>query len=704
MKKFSTLLKTLLVGLFACGAMSAWAQTTTTYDFEDGNILFTQDSRITATIVQGTQEIYNESFTIDGKAVYFTGAGNAQNGYCFAHFDFSGLCKKAASVKVEFETVLGNGARSRISIGDALVRGNTGNSSKTTYSNKGAIFMLGSEKNVGYINGTNNADLLTALTQKWLKVTIEVDEIEKTYTYSIVDKATEVELYNNGEKPIAFWSSDATNCTQIDVFGYINSSKIGLIDNLSITVTKDDREQADYTVNFFDSNNGAIKESVTRSGAVGDAIVLIPADKEPLWNSDHSQKYFYQSDNTEGLKISAEGTVVNIYYRDAEIYNYSLVDNFGNVITTGTGYEGENATAAYPRYSLIDGVFYEASTNAKEYRKNILLSQNEATGTITYSEVGNVNTIFYTEGEDIEGMTVATNDNIPVRASNAKAAVSGEDVIITTLPAGKYKLHAGIFSSKSSVNGLVVNFGVGSETFAAALANVNLNEIASDEYELYSETAISYLASSSGDTQFDYIWIEKTGDVEVPTSTSATIGSNGFATFASKYAVDFSETELKAYKATISDDGERVNFTEVTGAVRANTGLLIEGTANESYTIPVVASGEGISGNDFKVNTSGSTFSPAENTTYFAMVKDSDPLTFGTVNPETVAIPANKAYLAVTNASASRMTVTFNSETTGIKTIESSTDTKAIYNLNGQRIKKTQKGLYIMNGKKAIVK
>jgi hypothetical protein len=512
------LLRPMLVALVALLGLPLMAQTPTTYDFEDGNALFTADSRIGVNVVEGDQTIYGNTFQLDGKAVRFTGANNAQNGYSFAHYDFSSLCAQAAKVKVEFDCVLGNGARSRISIGDATVRGTTGNSSKTTYSNKGAIFMLGTEKSVGYINGTNNAGLLTALTQKWLKVTVEVDETAKTYTYSIVDKASGTELYNNGESPISFWNSDATNCTQIDLFGYINNSQMALIDNLVITVTKDEREQANYTVNFLDSNNAPIKEAATRSGAIGDPIVLLPADKEPLWNTDNTQKYIYQSDNAGELTIAADGTTaVNIIYRDALVYNYTVVSNLGATLAAGTGFEGETPRVGYPRYQLSEGKLYMANVDNKEYRTTVTLSADNVTKTVTYSQKEDVeNPVFYTEAEEIEGMTVVTNDNIPVRASNAKAAISDGDVVITTLPAGKYIFHVGIFTSKSSYSDLSVNFGIGNEVFAASFGAVNLNEIASEEYVLNANTTISVLASSSANTQFDYIWIEKTGDVEMP--------------------------------------------------------------------------------------------------------------------------------------------------------------------------------------------
>ena len=44
--------------------------------------------------------------------------------------------------------------------------------------------------------------------------------------------------------------------------------------------------------------------------------------------------------------------------------------------------------------------------------------------------------------------------------------------------------------------------------------------------------------------------------------------------------------------------------------------------------------------------------------------------------------------------------------TTGITTVNASVDqnNNGIYNLNGQKVTKTQKGLYIINGRKQVVK
>lgn len=187
-------------------------------------------------------------------------------------------------------------------------------------------------------------------------------------------------------------------------------------------------------------------------------------------------------------------------------------------------------------------------------------------------------------------------------------------------------------------------------------------------------------------------------------TVSVTTGTNGYGTFASPYALDLANlpTGLKTYKAAVN--GTTVNFTEVNEAVQANTGLLIEGAASETYSIPVAASGADISAtNEFLVNTGGSTFTAESGYTYYGLMKNT--LTFGTFNPESVAIPADKAYLKVATNGA-RLSISFDDETTtGIQNNNRETITNSrYYNMNGQVVAQPSKGLYIVNGKKVVIK
>ena len=90
MRKFTSFLFVLFM------AMIVKAQTeavTTTYDFEDGNKVFVDRSRITSSIVA-------ESGYDGSSALLFTCAGNAQNGYSFSNFDISSLVGNPKTVTI----------------------------------------------------------------------------------------------------------------------------------------------------------------------------------------------------------------------------------------------------------------------------------------------------------------------------------------------------------------------------------------------------------------------------------------------------------------------------------------------------------------------------------------------------------------------------------------------------------------------------
>ena len=188
-------------------------------------------------------------------------------------------------------------------------------------------------------------------------------------------------------------------------------------------------------------------------------------------------------------------------------------------------------------------------------------------------------------------------------------------------------------------------------------------------------------------------------------TVAATLGTNGYATFAAPYALDLANLPegLKAYKAAVN--GTTVNFTEVTEAVEANTGLLLGGTASETYSIPVASEGNDISStNAFLVNEGGTTFAAESGYTYYGLLKNT--LTFATFDPTSVAIPASKAYLKVANTNGARLSVSFDDDntTTGINNANVNVGDNKVYNLQGQRVDNPKKGLYIVNGKKFINK
>jgi len=69
----------------------------------------------------------------------------------------------------------------------------------------------------------------------------------------------------------------------------------------------------------------------------------------------------------------------------------------------------------------------------------------------------------------------------------------------------------------------------------------------------------------------------------------------------------------------------------------------------------------------------------------------------------TPKVGANRAYLTVPNGGSVKAYF-LGEDTDGIRNVEGETGSDAIYNLSGQRVSKAQRGLYIVNGKRVLVK
>lgn len=179
-------------------------------------------------------------------------------------------------------------------------------------------------------------------------------------------------------------------------------------------------------------------------------------------------------------------------------------------------------------------------------------------------------------------------------------------------------------------------------------------------------------------------------------SVPVALGTNGYATFASKYPLDATSSaqssgSFEAYKAAVS--GTKVLFSAIDQWIGANNGILVKGEPSTTVYIPVQYNGTAVSENEFLVNEGGATFAGDDDYTYFGMIKNSDPLTFGTFAPGTVAIPADKAYLKVADGElGARSLIAVFDEITGVENIEATAEAKA------------KEGKFIENGNLVIFK
>ena len=190
---------------------------------------------------------------------------------------------------------------------------------------------------------------------------------------------------------------------------------------------------------------------------------------------------------------------------------------------------------------------------------------------------------------------------------------------------------------------------------------------------------------------------EVSHDVEA-ISLPKSITAAGYATICSAYALDFAGTGLTAYIAKEAE-GNNVEFEAVT-TIPANTGVLLKGDKGD-YNIAVVpSSSTDVSANLF--------VGVLENTVVdagTAFVLMASPEVGFYKNSKAFTVGANTAYIPADVAPA-RSFIGFDedSQTTSISEKRIVKNEGVVYNLNGQRVAAPQRGLYIVGGKKVVMK
>ena len=195
---------------------------------------------------------------------------------------------------------------------------------------------------------------------------------------------------------------------------------------------------------------------------------------------------------------------------------------------------------------------------------------------------------------------------------------------------------------------------------------------------------------------------KKSSDTEETTTgtINATLSSTGMSTFSSPFALDFSNaiTGLDGAYVVSSLSASSATLTSVE-EVPANTGLILKGTANASISIPYKASAAAPAANKLSA-TSAAPVTVADNEAYILYDGEFHPTNAG-------EIPMFKAYLKASDVPtlARSLSLVFDDESTGINEVKSAASVaEGYYNLAGQRIAQPTKGLYIVNGKKVIIK
>lgn len=208
-----------------------------------------------------------------------------------------------------------------------------------------------------------------------------------------------------------------------------------------------------------------------------------------------------------------------------------------------------------------------------------------------------------------------------------------------------------------------------------------------------------------GTNQTSDFTFENNKQYEPVASVSFTM-TKEFESFSSKYALDFSETSVKAYRADIEDG--KVKLYNIS-KVPANTGVILKGAAGE-VEIPTTYAVSAIGTNLLVAANTGVEIAASTDGSYnYVLATQKEVQGFYNVATAYTMTQDGKAYLHTTTALADEATSApawiIEGDVTGIESVTRETITdNAYYNLAGQRVAQPTKGLYIVNGKKVIVK
>ena len=293
------------------------------------------------------------------------------------------------------------------------------------------------------------------------------------------------------------------------------------------------------------------------------------------------------------------------------------------------------------------------------------------------------------------------------QASDASQTIYG-------LPAGTYTLKVATRASAEATNTNNYNVWVNGGTANVKVLGNHIGStggclgngwnwtIASFTLDATANVSIGFYAKpgNSGDTKY-WAGADDWHLYKGSLSETATIGAKGYTTFSSSCPLNLASISGgTAYKVIASDvDGTVVTPSAVTGSIAAGEGLILSGTPNSKVTIPVVASGDAISGNLMVGCPIGATINKETSNyeKFYVLVNDETVAKFANLTDwvgadKTVNIPANKAYLNIPSPSARSMSIVLGDKVTGVANVEAAAEAKA------------KEGKFIENGKLVIVK
>ena len=453
-------------------------------------------------------------------------------------------------------------------------------------------------------------------------------------------------------------------------------------------------------------------------------VSVIPGYTITLGNVENCEIYVFDNDNqNEALVSNDEDNPVS----SASVLSGTTIaisafanQGYGNLSVTVTDGNGQTVELTEP---ATEGDMYTFTMPAGDVTITATAVADEAsfytrTTTITsgkhYIIVGKKNEGYYAMGGQTDNNRTAVSvelngDRITSNSDVEEFVIYGPDAdgnyaIYTEAGDGGY-LYAASSSSNylrtkdvKDANGTwTIEFDA-TDGFASIVANGS-----NSRNVMQFNSASTLFACYGGSSQSPVYLYEKVNDV-LP-EEMAFLSEYGYSTLCCKNPLYFAaDDEVSAWKVT-AVQGENVTFERLIGIVPSGTGILLKGQGYGEVTLTSARDVSNASIADVSGNLLVGVADPMtiQSGQYYGLYYDS----FRKLGAGTV--PDNRAILpqSISQSGVKAFTFVFNEGgiATGINELDNWTNyNSTIYNLNGQRLVKPQKGFNIINGKKVLVK
>lgn len=477
--------------------------------------------------------------------------------------------------------------------------------------------------------------------------------------------------------------------------------------SLSISEETQSVSSVDYTINYKLGDD--VVKTVSSNGVV-DQVITADAAIDGTEAGYEGKHYLITAAEAPTMTLVAEAAsnVLNVPVRAPLTATLKVTTTIGtnDPVLVETPLVETDAKVhawsyAYPLYVLNGGKYYKADNTTTFGDGGEFTDGQVIEKSVTYSTIAE-DVVFFQEAEAAAG----TNYSYSNGGSGYVAAQNKKDrgISVGTLPAGTYQFTVNITAANRRSIG--IRQSTKDHLVAVGTSNEDMTKgVKSAFFTLDEETEGLWInGANSGEDRanqsedFDYVLIKK-----VPESLSGAIASSGYSTLSSAYGLDFTkatvtEGELVAYAVTeIQQD--KVVMTSV-DEMPANQGVVLKGTANATYTIPVKLDAAYEGKNLLKAAVGATSVGADE-----AYILKGGKFIMVTAAS---TVPAGKAYLLASDipAGAREMTFVFNDDTTtGISNVNAEKMLNSdFFDLQGRRVAAPQKGLYIVSGKKVIIK